>query len=110
MWRNYYLVFICSFFSIFRLQNLEEDLITKNIKLVIVDSIASLVRKEFDSRGSKNMIERTNLLAKEAAILKYVAEEFKIPVSMKLAQWGVNRNPSVDVVAALLTSTLWWKH
>ena len=70
------------FLYILRLQNLEEDLITKNIKLVIVDSIASLVRKEFDSRGSKNMIERTNLLAKEAAILKYVAEEFKIPVSM----------------------------
>ena len=69
------------FFVFVRLQNLEEDLIVKNVKLIIVDSIASLVRKEFDSRGPRNMIERTNLLAKEAAILKYLAAEFKIPVS-----------------------------
>jgi hypothetical protein len=40
-----------------------------------------LVRKEFDGRSSKNMTERTNLLVKEAAILKYIAEEFMIPVS-----------------------------
>ena len=78
-------MFTKGFIVLVRLQNLEEDLIVKNVKLIIVDSIASLVRKEFDSRGSRNMIERTNLLAKEAAILKYLAEEFKIPVSIFLS-------------------------
>ena len=63
-----------------RLENIEDILIEKNIKLIVIDSIASLVRKEFDSRLGKNLIERTNLLAKQAAILKYTAESFKIPV------------------------------
>ncbi|XP_064621384.1 DNA repair protein RAD51 homolog 2-like isoform X2 [Lineus longissimus] len=63
-----------------RLERLEEDVIAKNVKLIVLDSIASLVRKEFDGRNSKNMTERTNLLAKEAAILKYIAEEFMIPI------------------------------
>ncbi len=65
----------------YRLENLEEELITKKVKLVILDSVASLVRKEFDSRGTRNIVDRTNLLAKEASILKYIAEEFQIPVS-----------------------------
>lgn len=53
-----------------RLQRLEEDVISKGVKLIILDSIASLVRKEFDSRVSRNLNERTVLLSKEAAILK----------------------------------------
>ncbi|XP_054759129.2 DNA repair protein RAD51 homolog 2-like [Lytechinus pictus] len=64
-----------------RLETLEEDLIEKGIRLVILDSVASLVRKEFDGRVGRNMVERTNLLSKQAAILKYLAEEFSIPVS-----------------------------
>ena len=57
--------------SIFcRLQSLEEEVISKRVKLIILDSIASLVRKEFDSRLFKNLNERTALLSKEAAILK----------------------------------------
>nr|XP_054759129.1 DNA repair protein RAD51 homolog 2-like [Lytechinus pictus] len=62
-----------------RLETLEEDLIEKGIRLVILDSVASLVRKEFDGRVGRNMVERTNLLSKQAAILKYLAEEFSIP-------------------------------
>ena len=53
-----------------RLQRLEEEVISKGVKLIILDSIASLVRKEFDSRVSRNLNERTALLSKEAAILK----------------------------------------
>ena len=53
-----------------RLQRLEEEVISKRIKLVILDSVASLVRKEFDSRLFRNLNERTALLSKEAAILK----------------------------------------
>lgn len=63
-----------------RLQSLEEDVISKGVGLIVLDSVASLVRKEFDSRVSRNMNERTALLSKEAAILKYLAETFHIPV------------------------------
>ncbi|KAL9953379.1 hypothetical protein ACROYT_G040788 [Oculina patagonica] len=63
-----------------RLQRLEEEIISKRVKLIILDSMASLVRKEFDSRVSRNLSERTALLSKEAAILKYLAETFHIPV------------------------------
>jgi len=63
-----------------RLQRLEEEVISKRVKLIILDSVASLVRKEFDSRVSRNLNERTALLSKEAAILKCLAETFHIPV------------------------------
>ena len=63
-----------------RLECLEEALILHNVKLVVLDSVASLVRKEFDSQLGRNMIDRTNLLTRQAAILKYIAEEFAIPV------------------------------
>jgi len=46
---------------------LEELLIEKQAKLLIVDSIASLVRKEFDSRST---VDRTDLLQREASLLK----------------------------------------
>ncbi len=61
---------------------LEEEIIEKKIKLIILDSVASLVRKEYNSRGGKSLIDRTNLLAKQAATLKYIAENFHIPVSI----------------------------
>ena len=73
------LVHYCSTF--FRLENLEEDIIEHNVKLVVLDSVASLVRKEFDIRARVNMMERTKLLGKQAALLKYIAETFHIPVS-----------------------------
>nr|XP_008115165.1 PREDICTED: DNA repair protein RAD51 homolog 2 isoform X4 [Anolis carolinensis] len=63
-----------------RIESLEEEIISKNVKLVILDSIASVVRKEFDTKLQGNLRERTNLLTKEASILKYLAEEFSIPV------------------------------
>lgn len=60
-----------------RLKGLEETIIKTEIGLVIVDSIASLIRKEFDAHSSN---ERSDLLAVEAALLKYIAESFSIPV------------------------------
>lgn len=65
--------------SDFRLQTLEEEIILKKIKLVIVDSVASVVRKEF-STNRKSVVTRQELLSKEASILKYLAETFNIPV------------------------------
>ncbi|XP_070615111.1 DNA repair protein RAD51 homolog 2 isoform X3 [Erythrolamprus reginae] len=63
-----------------RIKSLEEEIISQNIKLIIVDSVASVVRKEFDTKRQGNLKERSNLLTKEASILKYLAEEFSIPV------------------------------
>lgn len=61
---------------------MEEEIISKNVKLIIVDSVASVIRKEFDTKRQGNLKERSNLLSKEASILKYLAEEFSIPVSL----------------------------
>ncbi|XP_036123157.1 DNA repair protein RAD51 homolog 2 isoform X2 [Molossus molossus] len=62
-----------------RIESLEEEIISKGVKLVIIDSVASVVRKEFDTQLQGNMRERNKLLAREAATLKYLAEEFLIP-------------------------------
>ncbi|CAK6431974.1 unnamed protein product [Pipistrellus nathusii] len=63
-----------------RIESLEEEIISKGVKLVIIDSVASVVRKEFDTQLQDNMRERNKFLAREAASLKYLAEEFSIPV------------------------------
>ncbi|XP_069887573.1 DNA repair protein RAD51 homolog 2 isoform X2 [Dipodomys merriami] len=63
-----------------RIQSLEEEIISKGVKLVIIDSIASVVRKEFDTQLQGNIRERNKLLAKEASLLKHLAEEFSVPV------------------------------
>ena len=69
--------------GISRLEQLEEEIISMKARLVILDSIASLIRKEFDGHAGRSLIDRTNLLAKEAAILKRLAEDFDIPVSYR---------------------------
>ncbi|XP_064403343.1 DNA repair protein RAD51 homolog 2-like [Halichondria panicea] len=63
-----------------RLAQLEEIIVDKKIRLVIVDSIASLVRKEFNTSSKKGVADRAALLNTQAARLKYVAESFKIPI------------------------------
>ncbi|XP_075783467.1 DNA repair protein RAD51 homolog 2 isoform X3 [Pelodiscus sinensis] len=62
-----------------RIETLEEEIISKKVKLVIIDSIASVVRKEFDMKLQGNLLERSNFLARGASLLKYLAEEFSIP-------------------------------
>ncbi|XP_040130605.1 DNA repair protein RAD51 homolog 2 isoform X1 [Ictidomys tridecemlineatus] len=62
-----------------RIESLEEEIISKGIKLVIIDSVASVVRKEFDTQLQGNMRERNKFLAKESSLLKYLAKEFSIP-------------------------------
>ncbi|XP_048394460.2 DNA repair protein RAD51 homolog 2 isoform X1 [Stegostoma tigrinum] len=65
-----------------RVESLEEDIIVKGVKLIVVDSVASVVRKEFDTRIQGNLSERSNLLSSEAATLKFLAEEFSIPFQL----------------------------
>ncbi|MGH0167248.1 UNVERIFIED_CONTAM: hypothetical protein FKN15_052218 [Acipenser sinensis] len=49
-----------------RLGGLEEEIISKKAGLVIIDSIASVVRKEFDTSIPGNLSERSSLLSQEA--------------------------------------------
>lgn len=72
-----------TFFLLKRLESLEEEVISHRIRLVIVDSIASLVRKEFSSSAGSSLVQRTNFLSRQAALLKYIAEVFRIPVSKR---------------------------
>ena len=72
-------------FSFRSIESLEEEIISKGVKLVIIDSVASVVRKEFDTQLQGNMRERNKFLAREAASLKYLAEEFSIPVSFSFS-------------------------
>ncbi|KAM9840488.1 DNA repair protein RAD51 homolog 2 [Aulostomus maculatus] len=63
-----------------RLERLEEDLITTGAGLIILDSVASVVRKEFDTTLPGNLMHRSNLLGHEASTLKYLAHQLNIPV------------------------------
>ncbi|NXO34654.1 RA51B protein, partial [Locustella ochotensis] len=63
-----------------RIMSLEEEIISKKVKLIVIDSVASVVRKEFDTKLQGNLTERSNFLTRGASALKYLAEEFSIPV------------------------------
>ncbi|DBB05144.1 TPA: hypothetical protein ACH3X3_010395 [Trebouxia sp. C0006] len=56
---------------------LEASIIDHNVKLVVVDSIAALARSEF---SRDKIVDRQQLLGQQAAILKSLAETFRIPV------------------------------
>jgi len=68
-----------------RVQKLEEHIVTCNAKLVVIDSVASVVRKEYDPSINHNMAERSSFLARLAAVLKYTAEAFSIPVCLMIS-------------------------
>ncbi|CAG8502188.1 4763_t:CDS:2 [Ambispora leptoticha] len=77
-----------------RLKNLQEFIIMKKIRMVVIDSIGSLVMKEYKIFGgssgsngffngqsnSELLVERNNLLVEEAKHLKFLAESFHIPI------------------------------
>lgn len=52
---------------------LESVVPSRGVGLVIVDSVASLVRKEFDVSGGRGVMERTAFLLKVSAKLKYIS-------------------------------------
>ena len=53
-----------------RLESLDLLIAEKDARLVIVDSIASLARKEFDTASKRGVTDRAALLSKQAARLK----------------------------------------
>ncbi len=77
----------------FRIESLQEVIVENNIKLVILDSVASVLRRDYDF---SNIFQRqsmilagvcktlliffSDLLSKEASTLKYIAETFDIPI------------------------------
>lgn len=65
-----------------RLERLEEDIISTRAGLIILDSVASVVRKEFDTTLPGILMQRSSLLSHKAAVLKYLAHQFNIPVSV----------------------------
>ncbi|GAQ85938.1 putative DNA repair protein RAD51 [Klebsormidium nitens] len=71
-----------------RLQKLEEAMIREKAKLIVLDSVAALVRSEY---GHDQLQQRQDLLGRQAALLKYLAETFRIPVvvtNQVMAQMG----------------------
>lgn len=75
------------------LKELEEKIIEYNVKLIIVDSIASIVRKEFDST---TIHKRQHLLNDEASLLKFYAESFHIPVVVTNQVHSIISSPIKD--------------
>lgn len=62
---------------LYSIQSLEEVIIDNNIKCIIIDSIAAIVRREFDTNS---LVQRQSTLGKQAAMLKTLAENFNIPI------------------------------
>ncbi|CAG8567997.1 26273_t:CDS:2 [Dentiscutata erythropus] len=60
------------------LENFQEFIIEKNIRLLIIDSFGALIKKEFI--GKKDSLDkRSRLLVKFAAWLKFLSESFNMP-------------------------------
>ncbi|GJP69726.1 hypothetical protein CLOP_g725 [Closterium sp. NIES-67] len=57
--------------------NLHTSLAGNSTRLIVIDSIAALVRIEF---GADNLVQRQQLLSHQASKLKYLAESFCLPV------------------------------
>lgn len=81
------------------LQKIEWDIIRTSAKLVIIDSVASLVRKEFGTAGLKSRIERSNLVLEQSALLKNLAETLGIAVVV--TNQVTSQFPSSDATASL---------
>jgi RecA/RadA recombinase len=52
----------------------------RDVKLIILDSIAALLRTEFGGREATALAARGEMLGQQAAVLKAVAEANRIPV------------------------------
>jgi len=61
-----------------RLKELEELIIRRKVKLIVLDSMASIVRKELADRNLIN--ERNEMLLQQSSLLKYYAQTFNLAV------------------------------
>jgi len=95
-----------------RLKALEEVIIRKKVKLIVLDSIASLARKEMGHRGLLN--ERNKIVVRQATMLKYYAQTFNLSVlvtnqikAIQEADVAVKVTDGDDLVPALGNT---WAH
>lgn len=95
-----------------RLERLEEDIISTGAGLIILDSVASVVRKEFDTTLPGNLMHRSNLLVHEASTLKYLAHQFNIPVVLTNQITTHVRGEGSEVDSGFVTAALGntWSH
>ena len=63
-----------------RLGALEDVILTTGVRLVVVDSVAALARREWDAGEAVEIRARSELLARQASALKALAETFCLPV------------------------------
>lgn len=60
--------------------HLEKEVIRNEVKLIIVDSVTSLMRKEFGTNGIDSLMERNKILMELAAVLKNLAQTYNLVV------------------------------
>ena len=60
---------------------MEERLIRDKVGLIVLDSVASVIRAEFHGGGEEESGKLSAALTQLAATLKFIADTFKIPVS-----------------------------
>ena len=80
------------------LQNLETVIIKENVKLIILDSVASAVRREFNSG---EIVARQAMLIEQAQRLKKLGESFDLPVLVTNQVTTAVRDIDSSVTAAL---------
>ncbi|KAL5464125.1 hypothetical protein EMCRGX_G033092 [Ephydatia muelleri] len=63
-----------------RLESLEVLLAEQSFGLIVVDSVASPIRKEFETQSTQGRFHRAAELSLQASMLKRLAEDYLIPV------------------------------
>lgn len=53
-----------------RLKGIEERVVEDNVKVIVIDSVASVMRREFDTSSAGGTCERNALMSKISCILK----------------------------------------
>ena len=52
----------------------------KPIRLVVIDSLAGIVRTDYDTRTTQDMLKRTAMLFRFSAKLKWLADTYRLAV------------------------------
>ncbi|KAL0484182.1 DNA repair protein RAD51 [Acrasis kona] len=100
------------------LNDMEEVIVSKNIKLIIVDSINALrddSEREDKETNPSNNAAGSHLLGQQAATLKKLAEDFSIPVIVtntmtKRMDSGYSNNKQVGTEYQVPALGLLWSH
>jgi RecA/RadA recombinase len=78
--QNFLPSFFLIFFKPFSLENIGRVIIDENVKLIILDSIGSLVEREYNYKGVENILKKQDFLSKEIQKFKQISDEFNFPV------------------------------